>query len=192
MSRTEKSQFWRTDSSTLKAILPSVLPTIRKPSRTFLSKLCNRFLFVQLHVFCAEHIFPPAVAPFIDESISAILESIFRLWRADFDRMSLHVVESTMLRDLVQHRVADFYVQELCNSHDLAAQVGFQIVEVDKEQVGQVSRRVPAPNCPPKRQSDRFSLVVLENVKEVLPGVRWRFQQSGSHASGCVVNQLVE
>jgi len=170
----------------------SEFPTICKPLRTFLSKLPNRFLFVQLHIICAEHIFPPPITAFVNEGIGAIFESIFRLWRADFDRMSLHVVESTMLRDLIQRRVADFDVQELCDPLDLATQVGLQVVEVDKEQVRQVSRRVPAPNCPPKRQSDRFLLVVLENVKEVLPGVRWRLQQGRSYTAGSVVDQLIE
>ena len=106
--------------------------------------------------------------------------------------MSLHVVESTMLCDLVQRRLVGLDVQELCNPLDLAAQVGLQIVEVDEEQVGQVSRSVPAANRLPERQSDRVLLVVLENVKEVLSGIGRRLQQGGSHAAGRVVDQLIE
>ena len=191
--RFAKSQFLNKDSSGFQsAILPSKLPAIRKPLRTLLSKLRNHFLFVQLHVLCGEHVFPSPIGPLMDERVGTILESNIRLRRADFDCMRLHVVESTMPYDILQRRIRDFDVQKLSDPLDLAAQVSLQIVKVHKEQVGQVSRRVPAANRLPERQCDRVLLVICEDVKEVLSGIRWWFQQSRSHTPGSVVHQLIE
>ena len=145
----------------------STPPARRRPAGTCRAKLTPGRRLVQSTLVLAQRIAPPSIDPLVDKGLgTAVPECTAKRHRSRCVR--LHVVETAMFQYCRPRHRIDPHPQKVRYAPDLAGHVGFEIIEVQQQKIGQFAYRPPGTHILPQIGGGERIAVALQPCQEIL------------------------